>query len=288
MGLDAFVRCNCWEEGRTTPPPVPVDFIYLDEEGYLSLNLPYRDNEEQHHAFDYWRARCCEHDNMEYVSVHVSNWGGYRSFQQALGKAGWEHFPTLRAELPNANGGQLLPASAARALQELRYFQERADLGSNTFLIDTETGEDLHEHIESYQGVFTWSGQAKVDLGVDERGFFIIATGTEPHHEEFRSVRFEQRLLEPELTESYRGGQVAYIDLNSGRRFVCKAAVSGKDIPWPDGRMQNDRGQVRRQYPRFLHVERRKIAADDFVYILEPLTQVFQAAVTVGNPVQWC
>lgn len=37
MGLDAFVPCNCFEEGRISRPPEPfrMDDLYRDEEGYI-------------------------------------------------------------------------------------------------------------------------------------------------------------------------------------------------------------------------------------------------------------
>ena len=36
MGLDATVRCRCFEERKLKPGPVPYDDLYIDEEGYLS------------------------------------------------------------------------------------------------------------------------------------------------------------------------------------------------------------------------------------------------------------
>lgn len=59
MGLDASVRCRCFEEGRLKPGPVPVEDLYIDEEGYLSsrkLNAAYK-------KYDYrqYRARYGKH-----------------------------------------------------------------------------------------------------------------------------------------------------------------------------------------------------------------------------------
>src|SRR5262249_30333469 len=69
-----------------------------------------------------WQDDGCPHEDMEQVAVRVSNWSGYRAFQQALSEAGCEHFPVLCAELPDGNGGQLAPNLAREALEELRYF----------------------------------------------------------------------------------------------------------------------------------------------------------------------
>jgi hypothetical protein len=147
----------------------------------------------------------------------------------------------------------------------------------------------VHEHIAAYEGKFQfhWRGQSRLETGIDKQGLFIV-TGDEPHRELFRSMRLEQRLLQPESTESHQHGEVEYVDLDTGRRFVCTSETAGKEIPWPDGRMEDDRGRVRFEYPRYMHLEERKLDASDYSYILDPLTRIFQAAVETGNPVRWC
>ncbi|HET8631303.1 MAG TPA: hypothetical protein VFL91_28110 [Thermomicrobiales bacterium] len=285
MGLDAFVRCNCWKEGRTTPPPVPRELIYEDEEG-LELRLPFDGKEEMYFAFDRWMLSCCEHEDMSYARVRVSNWSGYRLFQQALERAGWEHFPTLEAELPNANGGQMSPGSAAKALAELRYFCDQADLGENTFLVDAETGEELRAYVASYAGMFAFA--AHYELGFDPNGFYVLDESVAPPKELFRSCRFEQRFLEPLPMDANYGGPVELIDLVMQERAVSPMAITGHEIPWPDGRMENDQGSVRNAYPRFLEVTRRRVTSADYDYILDPLTEIFEASVEIGNPVIWC
>jgi hypothetical protein len=82
-------------------------------------------------------------------------------------------------------------------------------------------------------------------------------------------------------------GPAELVDLDTGRRWECPTAVSGRPIPWPDGRMTNDEGRMRSGYPRRLQVERHAITAADFEYVLRPLEEVFRAAVATGNPVRW-
>lgn len=284
MGLDASVMCNCYHQELTLPPPVPRDLIEIDQEGYLSLTVPYDDNEELHAQFEQWKEHACVHSDMDFASVHISNWSGYRAFQQALAQIGWEHFPILKAELPNSNGGLTSATLATRALRELELFTD-ADLGSNTFLVNSETDEEIYEYIKGYGGVVILSGQAGIDIGFDEHGLFVV-TRAEPCQELFRSMRFEQRLHEPELTLSYKDGKIELIDLTTGQRFEGTTAISGRTIPWPDGRMQDDQGRVCCEYPHFMHVEERKLAANHFSYILNPLTEIFQAAIATGNPVR--
>src|SRR5260370_16920346 len=139
MGLDATVSCNCFKQGRTTPPPIPQDWLYLDDEGYWSC----RPGHEAEHSWPElyrWKQKCCEHEGMNYASERISNWAGYRLFQEALEKVGWENFPTLQRELPNANGGRMFPESAKQALLELDRFRQFREIVMNALLIDTRTG----------------------------------------------------------------------------------------------------------------------------------------------------
>jgi hypothetical protein len=116
MGLVIRVWCRCFVEGKTHPPfsgPVKVG-----EDGDVYLDLPWEGNEEKHTLFNRWRESGCEHERMSYAS-DVIQWSAYRSFQQALEAAGWEHFPTLRAEMP-INGQRITAANAApQMLDEL-------------------------------------------------------------------------------------------------------------------------------------------------------------------------
>ena len=116
MGLDATVMCNCFREGKTTPPPFPRDWLEIDEEGYLNLVEEYdsAENWGKHYA---WQQSCCQHEGMDFACEHISNWAGYRQFQAALGEVGWQYFPVLEEQLPNANGGLTPSAASVKALR---------------------------------------------------------------------------------------------------------------------------------------------------------------------------
>jgi hypothetical protein len=287
MGLDASVSCTCYGEGRASPPPVPPELIVVDDDGWIELNLPYDGNEERFAQFDGWRYTACGHEDMAAARVRVSNWSGYRAFQQALGQAGWGRFPTLREELPNANQGSTDAAAARRALEELAAFRAHDDLGHDWFLVDGNTGEVVHRYIAVYDGKLIFGGASGVDVGFDDRGLFVV-TRTQPPRELFRAMRLEQRLLDPSREAAGGGpGPVELVDLDTGRRMECPVAVADRQIPWPDGRMLDDDGRIRSTYPRRLQVERRAITAAEFEYVLRPLEEVFQAAVATGNPVRW-
>ena len=75
MGLDASVRCRCFEEGKLKPGPVPFEDLYIDSDGYLTSRKLDEAREtydgrrfearfyELDRAFDVWLEQCCEHED---------------------------------------------------------------------------------------------------------------------------------------------------------------------------------------------------------------------------------
>jgi hypothetical protein len=307
MGLDAFVYCNCLKHGKTKPYTLDFGWQFDVEDGYLQPNVKTDDEDEYDEKWEQlrdWTADACEHPDCIYASERIANWFGYRKFLNALGRHGWEYFPTLESELPEGNQGTTSPEAAQRMLEELDYFQKNV-ASQSYFLINTLTDEVIHEYNEAYQGIFLYDGRSGVDIGIDPNGLFIVERtrgrtfmddvgdiikgipGLPERRELFRAMRFEQRLLEPELTYTHQGGKVEYFDADTEDRFVC-SAISGQQIAWPDGRMENDQGQVRLDYPQVMHVEARAVEANHFLYIVEPLIAMCKAAIAMDNPIVWC
>ncbi len=282
MGLDASVRCRCWEEGKASLPPF-ADAVRLDEENHVILELPWDGNEESHLTFEKWMKTCCPHPEMEYARERISNWGGYRLFRDKLAEIGWDHFPTLKRELPEVNGGLTSAEASAEALAELDRFEARVEGSVIVVLVNATTGHVVQDYVPAYKGFFFWGGRAGIDMGVDERGFFIVEGkprlfGLLKPRERFRSMSFMQRRL--------RESAFTFEDVQTRVSFTARAGV-GETVPWPDGRMENDAGEERREYPEWLRVEERQVAAKEFQYILKPLRSVFRASAETGNPVRW-
>lgn len=285
MGLDATVRCNCFEEGLTKPPPFPLNWLILREDGYFGLR-PEADVAENWRQFEEWEKTCCEHKQMEAASEHISNWSGYRLFQAALENVGWENFPLLAKELPNANGGLMASEAAASALFELDLFRRQPFIGQNAAIIDSKSGYVIFEHISAYEGVFVLDGLSGIEMGVGEFEFFVRERTT--GNDMFRATRVRQTFIDPVDENVLYLGRVQFHDVVTGAKFVGHSAVWGRDIAWPDGRMQNDDGQIKSERVEEFHVEVRDQVPADFDYVLNPLTKVFQASVKTGNPVRWC
>jgi hypothetical protein len=282
MVLDAIVECNCYRMGKTKPFPLPElePLFGQDEDGYLGLKLPYQGNEDVYERIGQWKENACEHPGMEYLSEHLSNWSGYRAFQEALGQVGWQHFPTLEAELPAANGGYMPSESAALVLKELIYFREASSSISNAYLIDTLKDERLHEYIASYGGLFLFA--KPVSMGLDKNGFFLLerdenSSDLTAGKVVFRSKRFEQRILERGEQDEPR--KVEFFDGINESRFIT-------EIPLSIHRQIEGKFYV--EYPQLLHVEVQAKGEGEFSYIVEPLMRLCEASIETGNPVLWC
>lgn len=327
MGLDATVRCRCWENGTLTSPPPHGEHVRLDEmEQCVFLDLPWNaENREKHDAFEKWLASCCPHPQMEAAAEWISNWNGLRAFQSRLQELGLEKFPILSAVLPNANGGLVSPEQSRQALEELERFAQ-GHAGNKVVLADVETGEALQEYIAVYQGWFM-CGPGGWEGGVDPEGFFIRGpsrtrgllgklgmiggkskdhvtvkdglTITRPSNGVFS--RLKRSLLKyaasGERFERFRSMRFHQEQLGpklfrlrddaSGHEFVSPLGIS-RQVAWPDGKLQNAEGRCNFTYPKRFVVERRQRSKDEFEYILRPLRIVFAASVETGNPVHWC
>jgi hypothetical protein len=278
MGLDAFVSCRCWQDGVAAPPPVPRELITHGEDFQLCLSLPYEGHEDLHRDFDEWVLhRACGHENMEQASVRVTNWAGYRLFQAALAAAGWDHLPTLRAYLPQCNGGSLPAEAAPRALAELEWFTSDADLGTHTYLLDADTGERLDSYVPAYEGVFRWDGGQDKGVGVDPSGLFVLDTSAEPPREVFRSLRCSQEVIG--VTPDGTGRLVRLTDAGTSRSVTV--ALSSPIFG-------SGGGPGLARYPRRLQVTAMPWTGREFAGVVAALREVLQAAVETGNPVSWC
>jgi hypothetical protein len=277
MGLDAYVRCNCYREGKAKPFPLPE--LKLSLNGDLLEEFRSLTKEQRSRHFQ-WQQTACEHPGFAFAFKRISNWFGVRAFQEALESAGVSNFPTLSEQLPNANGGEVSSELAARILVELDYFRHHADLGQDTWLVDSETGKEIFNYIAAYNGIFMWS---EYRCGVDPEGFFIAQPDpndrTQLGNEMFRSMRFEQRVLawKDDGTEA----KVEFFDAASERRFVWnQVAVTCAE--------RQEDGKLNSTPIRLGHVITRRKTAEDFNYILTPLETVCRASIETGNPIVWC
>lgn len=259
MGLDAFVRCRCYQDGLVSPPADLADHVDSDEE-FFCLDLPFDGYEEEHERFDDWVASGCEHPDMEYASEYLSNWGGYRLFQNALERAGWHHFPILQEYLPESNGGMLPADLATAALEELLVFQALPRLGEDFRLVESASGKVLTKGVDVYDGIFIWAEER--EYGIDRKTFFV-------RDRESKKVLFKSR----DFTQKVVNGRALYRCCETGKSYADGI---------PLGLAEGD------HYPGGFHLEPFQHRPEDFHYVVEPLERILTASVEVDNPVCWC
>lgn len=154
MGLDSTVRCRCFEEGKLTLGPVPVEDLYIDETGHLASREIDAANEKYsglrfrmrygklQKEFRRWVEQCCEHEYGDYCSEHISNWAGCDEFKELVKAAGGaDVFPLLSNLLPESNDGMYPSEKAAATLEELDRFLEVARDMHQWVLYDNEYNE---------------------------------------------------------------------------------------------------------------------------------------------------
>jgi hypothetical protein len=270
MGLDAYVQCRCWRDGRlSTPPPLDPSLIRMDEdEGFLDIVVPYKGHEGLHHRMAGWRANAaCPHEEMELVSVRISNWSGVWRFRQAVDGAGGERrFPTLVSRIPSRNGGWLEPEEAAHVLTELNDLSGNKDLGTRILLIGDDVDRPIREHLGTGRTMLMREIRPRFHTGLDHGGFFVEDTATDPPAELFRSSRFTQEV--------------------AGEGKVCLTALDrdGRlSVSWP-----RPMGRDGEHYPRVLQVRGVALTTEDLRYIVNPLMTVCRAAVDTDSRVHWC
>nr|WP_290224687.1 hypothetical protein [Trichocoleus desertorum] len=71
MGLDAWVYCNCFRDGKLREPPKVRWKVYVEETGGIACVTQQL---EEQIAFDQWLAlRACEHRNGMLLHHHLGN-----------------------------------------------------------------------------------------------------------------------------------------------------------------------------------------------------------------------
>ncbi len=280
MGLDAYVRCRCFEEGKLKPGPVPFDDLYIDEDGYLSskkldaarsvydrrrFSARYGQLEDDFLA---WSENCCEHEDGEYCSEWVGNVAGVAQFQALVEQLGGvDEFPLLSSLLPSGNGGSYPVEKAAATLEELdRFCQALPDL-IVWVLCDAETGDEVWSNVPGTS--FTWMMGPCDRAGMDDGVAFFERAG-EPRVE---TAHFKQVPIGAPDNRGNRRMEIICFDTESTSSIFDSIGPSGKP------KVEREFIVVSKEAP-FLY-EGRYLMAERIRHLLE-------ASLETGNPIIWC
>jgi hypothetical protein len=300
MGLDAMVRCRCWEDGHTTEPPVPRDRIRINDDHDLELAFPHLGRAQDYDRFSRWMAEeACPHRDMAYAQAPIADWNRYNRFLRALERAGLEHFPVLDAALPAGGRGTTPPERARAALHELEYFVHEAELGESTTLVDGDHGTTLGYWDGG--GGEVWAHDPW-RLGFDRTGFFVRNAAVSPAKEVFRSRHFTQEVAGDRLHEwehewavrltlewlprQHHSWVVRLSDEDGPAGLVLPLSdpIAATQTQMPDGRWRWDGVGY---FPRRLRVVTAPATPEQHASVIDGLTTVFRASAEIGQPVQW-
>ena len=281
MGLDAFVPCNCFEEGRISRPPEPfrMDDLYRDEEGYICSRRLDRYCEELGYsryielygklddAFHSWTQHACEHEDGEYLSEWVSNWPGVRKFQSIVEELGGEErYPALSQLIPNGNGGSYPAVLASNAIKEIDDLVERAKTLVFHALICDDSEEPLWTSADCGSYPMTMTPCYQIWMVGDSIHFIVGGR-------EYVSRRFRQEPVGPVYEN---GDQPMTVFLSeTGESFRITNSVGPYDAP----KVSREFWVEPREAP-FMH--------EGSYYTAERTRSLLVASAETGNPIYWC
>jgi hypothetical protein len=307
MGLDAYVACNCYRDGKTPRPPF-ADKIMLDENGELGFISPADVGPKEWQALAEWKRGACAHRDMWFASERIGTWGSVGVFSDMMELVGWDRFPSLRQSFGEST--QVSAHAATRILEDLNRFDQLTQLGDIARLVDVETGDLIAEYIGRGSAAFMMRGH--IEYAMDAKGFIVRSRqdNDHPHLVLFRSTHFRQEFPRKVGTDSARHSDSAspwhrgalflrklrparvadeaptvdFIDCDTGIRLPVHMAIE-YEVANPDanGRMRKSRKQ-----PHELRVGIRQATPSDFSYIVGCLTRLCEASVETGNPICWC
>ena len=276
MGLDASVKCRCWEDGLCNPPASLAPRLWFDPTtAEVNVTMPEGLPEEEHMAlyleYDLWVLEgACAHESMSVVGERISNWSGLREFQHALRSLGEGSNAALLREIPNRNGGLTKPADARMCLAELDSLCLTGPFDQIVELVDAGSGGVIHSRVGPYDGWLGTNGATGVSRRLTMDGSFQIERGQAGvmRHDPDAKVLFRSKAFSQTRMPA---GDYCFTDLSSGEQTICS-----------DG-LQDGSGC----YPAMFKVKQSKDNPARYAYCVDPLRRVFHAAVDTGHPVLW-
>lgn len=269
MGYDAFVKCNCYKEGKTTKPPFE-EYTSFDFEFGIDINPPdeiYKNDEKKYYEilsdFDNWKDTACEHENMDYLSLRVGNISAMSAFRNMIKQLNTnDRLPILSNQLPTSNDGHLPVELAPQLLAELKLISGKIDIIS---LFEVASKEEIASVDTTTQWCFQF--YKNYIAGIDCFGFFILEKVEEHYCAVFKSHDFSIQKIDAE--------QFRYTDIERQIHFDCpinlfKQEENKKNILYFKTRIET------------IDVFSR------FQYMIETLQALGEASMLTGNPIVWC
>jgi len=283
-GLDAYVHCNCYEEGKTTEPPVDRALIYQYNDTWLGVRYPKGMSQEESRALDdkmyEWEKNCCQHPYRRICDVRVGNLSGIEKFCDAVVKAGGypNKYPTLTSIIPRNNDGFVEASQFSQVLTELEDFCNHLEQQVGVFVVDVKTGNTIFSCVQPT--LISWSKAEKINVGFDREGLFVVETDDKATFDYFLDMKGSNGIANVIAIEKFRSKHFTR-KLLTDRDWVLLTDVATNK-------------QCRVKFPPLFpkievlefKVITRSFKSSDFLAI-EALRKLLNASINTGNPIHW-
>lgn len=280
MGLDATVRCRCFEEGKLKPGPVPYEDIYIDAEGYIAskkldaarekydyrrFQARYGNLEQEFHT---WSDQCCEHEFGDYCSEWVSNIAGCAHFRSLVEEAGGENaFPLLSSLLPSGNGGIYPAEKAAETLVELDRFLLKISQIEEWVLCVEGTDEEVWTSTDGNS--FTWMYGPADRAGMNGGKVFFCHDGN--------------RCIE---TTHFKQIPIGDPDVDGCQKMAIECLDTGESTTIFDSIGPQDSAKEEREF--YVTNKQAPFLYEGKYWTAERIRNLLEASIETGNPIRWC
>jgi hypothetical protein len=165
MGLDAYVACSCFRDGKASKPPF-ADRLILNEHGEPSFDTSGQVGRAKLLELHEWKRSACPHRHMWHASERIGPWGAVGIFFDMLDLIGAD-FVDLKHDLTETAH---VPTDAAkRLLADLERFNGLGRLGEMAALVDAEMGDAVASYIGRGSVLFMMRGP--IQYALDMNGF---------------------------------------------------------------------------------------------------------------------
>ncbi len=264
MGYDAYVRCNCYKEGKTVPPPYE-EHVKEDLEFYY-LDLYWKTHKKENEAFSNWIQNACPHEDMEICSERLANISGMSQFRSLIKDRGEKNYPTLKEHLPQSNGGHLEVDLAYKMKEELLRLSDEETLIESYNLIEESSKRIISSTRLNKKFTF---GFGKKNVFSISREAFQIHHFTDIFGIKIKELEFSSTLFTVTKIEEKK---YLYEDAISKKRFICDFSII------PDGNQEHYSFKVKKGK---LPIKK------EYSYIIEPLLKLLEASIETQNPIIW-
>lgn len=280
MGLDATVRCNCFEKGLMKPCPVNIEDIYVDADGHLASRtldearktMDYRRFSARYGKLDKeiddWSHNGCSHEDGEICSERVGNISGCAHFRSLVREAGGERdFPLLSKLLPYENGGTYPAEKAAETLVELERFIEVVSDVDEWVLCELETEEGVWSC--TGQSTFTWMYSHDCEVGMDGGKVFFAQAGKPI----IRTSHFMQIPMGNPDRNGYQPMRIVCLDTGEEAYSFDSIGPEGSE-------------KIEREF--YVTSRKAPFLFEGKYWTAESIRNLLVASEQTGNPIRWC